>query len=67
MKSAAILLPINLSQRIVEGTVAVSTIEADIIKCNLNILSAIITQATKAGQAIVNCMSQSANILNWSQ
>lgn len=62
MKSAAILLPINLGHRIVEGTKAIGTIEADIIKCNLNILSEIVTQATQAGQAILNCVGQSTNI-----
>lgn len=62
MKSGAILLPINLARRVTEANAAISTIQSDIVKCNLNILSAIVTQATKAGEAIVNCISQSASV-----
>lgn len=61
MKSGTILLPINLSRRVVEANAAISTIQSDIVKCNLNILTAIVTQATKAGQAIIDCTSQSVN------
>lgn len=61
MKSSAILLPINLSRRGVEANAAISTIQSDIMMCNLNILSAILTQATTAGQAIAQCISQSSN------
>ncbi|XP_055325055.1 uncharacterized protein LOC129579223 [Sitodiplosis mosellana] len=62
MKSGAILLPINLSRRVVEANAAISTIQSDIIKCNVDILSAIIAQSTKAGQAIIDCIGQSASV-----
>lgn len=67
MKSGAILLPINLSRRIVEANAAIATIQSDIIKCNVEILSAIITQSTKSGQAIIDCIGQSSsvNIASW--
>ncbi|XP_031636328.1 uncharacterized protein LOC116349162 [Contarinia nasturtii] len=58
MKSGAILLPINLSRRVVEANVAISTIQSDIIKCNLDILSTIISQSTKSGEAIIDCINQ---------
>lgn len=57
MKSEAILLPINLGRRAVEANAEISTIQSDIMKCNLDILSAIIMQATKSGEAIVKCTS----------
>lgn len=57
MKSGAILLPINLGRRVIEANEAISTIHSDVMKCNLNILSAIITQATEAGRAIAECIS----------
>lgn len=62
LKSGAILLPINLSRRVMEANAAISTIQADIVKCNLNILSAIVSQATQAGQAIIDCISQSSSV-----
>lgn len=58
MKSGAVLLPINLSRRVVEANVAISTIQSDIIKCNLDILSTIISQSTKSGEAIMDCINQ---------
>lgn len=64
MKSSAILLPINLSRRAVEANAAISTIKSVILKCNLNILSEVITQSTKAGQAIADCISQSSSVNN---
>lgn len=57
MKSEAILLPINLGRRAAEANAEISTIQSDIMKCNLDILMAIVTQATKSGDAIVKCMS----------
>lgn len=69
MKSSAILLPINLSRRGVEANAAISTIQSDILMCNLNIMSAILQQATAAGQAIAQCISQlpsaSNGVLGW--
>lgn len=59
MKSGAIMLPINLSRRIVEANEAISTIQTDVIKCNLDILTAVIQRATESGQAIANCIAQS--------
>lgn len=64
MKSSAILLPINLSRRGVEANAAISTIQSDILMCNLNILSTILQQATTAGQAIAQCISQSQGASN---
>lgn len=64
MKTSTILLPINLSRRGVEANAAISTIQSDILMCNLNILSAILTQATNAGQAIAQCIGQSSNANN---
>lgn len=64
MKSSEILLPINLSRHAVDASAAITTIHSDIIKCNLNILSAIITQSTKAGQAIAFCISNSSSVNN---
>lgn len=64
MKSSAILLPINLSRRGVEANAAISTIQSDILMCNLNIMSAILQQATTAGQAIAQCISQSPSASN---
>lgn len=58
MKSEAILLPINLGRRAAEANAEISTIQSDIMKCNLEILLAVITQATKSGDAIVACMSR---------
>lgn len=60
MKSSAILLPINLGLRATQANAAIATIQSDIIKCNLNILSEIVTQSTNAGQAIAECISQSS-------
>lgn len=57
MKSMVILLPINLGRRAADVNAEMSTIQSDIILCSLDILSAIITQATKSGDAIVECMS----------
>lgn len=59
MKSGAIMLPINLSRRLVEANEAINTIQTDVMKCNLDILSTIIQQATESGQAIANCVAQS--------
>lgn len=61
MKSGAILLPINLGRRVIEANEAISTIQSDVVKCNLDILTAIITQASEAGRVIINCISQPAN------
>lgn len=61
IKSNAILLPINIGERILDASKSINAIETDIIKCNLNILKAIATQATYAGQAIVRCVSEAAN------
>lgn len=57
MKSGAILLPINLARRVAEANTAISTIQSDIVKCNLDILSAIISQSMNAGQAIIDCIN----------
>lgn len=38
-------------------TEAVSSLEADIVKCNLNIVSTILSEASRAGQAIVDCIN----------
>lgn len=62
MKSGAILLPINMAHRVAEANTAISTIQSDIVKCNLDILSAIISQSTKAGQAIIDCINQSSGV-----
>lgn len=57
MKSEAILLPINLGRRAAQANAEISTIQSDVMKCNLDILTAIVTQATKSGDAIVKCMN----------
>lgn len=62
MKSGVILLPINLSRRIAEASAAIGTIQSDIIKCNFDILSAILLQSTKAAQAIIDCINHSASV-----
>lgn len=61
VKSGAILLPINLGRRAAEANEAISTIQSDVMKCNLDILTAIITQAAQSGRVIINCISQTAN------
>lgn len=61
IKSAGIMLPIQLGRRVIEANEAINTIRTDVMKCGLDILSTTIERAAESGRAIANCISGSNN------
>lgn len=63
IKSAGVMLPIQLGRRVIEANEAINMIRTDAMKCGLDILSTTIERAIESGRAISNCISGS-NITN---
>lgn len=61
MKSAGIMLPIQLGRRVIEANEAIASIRTDAMKCGLEILSTTIERALESGRAIASCISGSNN------